>query len=83
MKKNKPNQTQSNPIQTQNKAIFCTKNRPQTQNKANSNPNKPNFKSGGFALDYRSNFGYNTATFWEFAFLNSGIMKLGGTYKAE
>jgi hypothetical protein len=26
-------QTQTNPIQTQNKAIFCTKNRPQNQNK--------------------------------------------------
>jgi len=28
-------QTQTNPKQTQNKAIFCTKNRPQTQNKPN------------------------------------------------
>ena len=31
-------QTQTNPIQTQNKAIFCTKNRPQSQNKPNPNP---------------------------------------------
>jgi hypothetical protein len=31
-------QTQSNPIQTQNKAIFTPKNRPQSQNKPNSNP---------------------------------------------
>jgi len=31
-------QTQTNPIQTQNKAIFCTKNPPQSQNKPNSNP---------------------------------------------
>jgi hypothetical protein len=35
-------QTQTNPIQTQNKAIFRTKNPHQTQNKPNSNPNKPN-----------------------------------------
>jgi len=34
-------QTQTNPIQTQNKAIFSTKNRPQTQNKPNSNPTCP------------------------------------------
>ena len=31
-------QTQTNPIQTQNKAIFSTKNRHQSQNKPNSNP---------------------------------------------
>ena len=35
-------QTQTNPIQSQNKAIFRTKNRPQSQNKPNSNPIKPN-----------------------------------------
>jgi len=35
-------QTQTNPIQTQNKAIFTPKNRPPNPNKPNSNPNKPN-----------------------------------------
>jgi len=36
-------QTQTNPIQTQNKAIFSTKNRPQTQNKPNQTQFKANF----------------------------------------
>ena len=45
-------QTQTNPIQTQNKAIFTPKNQPQTKN-------KPNFKSGGFAVEYRNNLGCN------------------------
>jgi len=31
-------QTQTNPIQTQNKANFCTKNPHQSQNKPNPNP---------------------------------------------
>ena len=43
-------QTQTNPIQTQNKAIFCAKNRPQTQYRPNSNPIKPNFRTSPFVL---------------------------------
>jgi hypothetical protein len=35
-------QTQTNPIQSQNKAIFCTKNPPQSQNK----PNQTQFQAG-------------------------------------
>jgi hypothetical protein len=39
-------QTQTNPIQTQNKAIFSTKNHHQSQNKPNSNPisNRPPYE---------------------------------------
>jgi hypothetical protein len=74
--KNKPNQSQY-------KAIFDPSAPYQSQFKPNQTQNKPNFKSDRFEVDYRSNFGYNTTTFWEFAFLNSGITKFGGTYKAE
>jgi hypothetical protein len=34
----------TNPIQTQSKPIKANKMPKQTQNKANTNPNKPNFK---------------------------------------
>jgi hypothetical protein len=40
--KTNPNKPNSNPIQTQNKAIFRTKNPPQSQNKPNQTQSKAN-----------------------------------------